>query len=72
MNGALYQAGRGGSATSLFHDPTTGDNSYEIRDENGDLIRTVEGYRAGPGWDAVTGLGSPKVDALVPSLAARR
>jgi hypothetical protein len=25
----------------------------------------VTGFNAGPGWDAITGLGSPKADQLV-------
>jgi hypothetical protein len=26
------------------------------------------GYRASPGWDAVTGLGSPRAATLIPDL----
>ena len=37
-----------------FHDITTGNN----------------GYAAGTGWDPVTGIGTPRVDALVTDLAA--
>jgi subtilase family serine protease len=43
----------------LFHDVTTGDNAYGA----------ISGYAAKPGWDAATGVGSPKADALVPQLA---
>ncbi|MGN6242162.1 MAG: S53 family peptidase [Motilibacteraceae bacterium] len=45
----------------LFHDVTTGDNSF------GDIT----GFAAGAGWDAATGLGSPKAAALVPQLAGQ-
>ena len=31
---------------------------------------TITGYRAGPGWDPVTGWGSPNAQVLVPLLAA--
>lgn len=30
---------------------------------------TIDGFPAGPGWDAVTGLGTPKADVLIPALA---
>jgi hypothetical protein len=30
---------------------------------------TFNGYRAGPGWDPVTGWGSPDAQVLVPLLA---
>ena len=32
--------------------------------------RTITGYRAGPGWDPVTGWGSPNAEMLVPLLAS--
>jgi subtilase family serine protease len=47
---------------ALFHDITTGDNTY-----HGDV--TVQGFSATPGWDPATGLGTPKAAALVPALA---
>jgi subtilase family serine protease len=47
---------------ALFHDITVGDNTY-----HGDV--TVPGFPAKPGWDAATGLGSPKANVLVPALA---
>lgn len=51
---ALYQA--------LFHDVTVGDNTY-----HGDV--TVTGFAATPGWDPASGLGTPRADKLVPTLA---
>ena len=44
-----------------FNDVTTGTN--DVADLGG------QGYSAGSGWDAVTGLGSPKAQNLVPALA---
>jgi hypothetical protein len=46
-----------------FHDVVTGDNSI--------LWPTgvFTGYNAGPGWDPVTGLGSPDAQYLVPLIA---
>jgi subtilase family serine protease len=53
LNPALYHlAGKG------FHDITTGDNSLE----------GVQGFQAGPGWDLVTGWGTPDAAVLVPLL----
>jgi hypothetical protein len=39
----------------LFHDITIGNNS----------IPTIQGFNAGKGWDATTGMGSPKADQLI-------
>lgn len=48
---------------NTFHDITTGNNDVE---EIGN-----QGYNAGTGWDAVTGLGSPDAAHLLPALAKR-
>lgn len=48
-----------------FHDITVGDNTFHGADI------TVPGFSAHRGWDAATGLGSPKANALVPALAGR-
>lgn len=50
---SLYAIAAGSSGAKAFHDVTTGSN----------------GYKAGVGWDAVTGLGSPNVGALSSLLA---
>jgi subtilase family serine protease len=47
---------------ALLHDVTTGDNTF-----HGPV--TVDGFSAVKGWDAASGLGTPKADALVPTLA---
>lgn len=46
--------------TNAFHDITTGNN---------DITGEIGGYRAGAGWDACTGLGSPNGTALANALA---
>jgi subtilase family serine protease len=50
----LYRANPLICAT-LFHDITIGNNS----------IPTIQGFKAGKGWDATTGMGSPKADQLI-------
>ena len=60
---AIYRLARGGRYHKAFHDVTTGNNltlgpvSYQ--------------YHAGPGWDPVTGWGSPDAQVLIPLLARR-
>jgi subtilase family serine protease len=63
VNPALYQIARSPAYHQAFHDVVTGDNSM--------LWSTgvIVGYNAGPGWDPVTGWGSPDARYLVPLLA---
>jgi subtilase family serine protease len=63
VNPALYRIAASGSYHRAFHDITTGNNSVEFPP------KTVTGYHAAPGWDPVTGLGSPDAQYLVPLLA---
>jgi subtilase family serine protease len=49
---------------TLFHDVTSGDNSVVEYDINNNRV-SVPGFSAGKGWDATTGLGSPRADQLV-------
>jgi subtilase family serine protease len=49
---------------TLFHDVTSGNNSVVEFDINNNPV-PVQGFNAGPGWDATTGLGSPRADNLV-------
>ena len=53
INPAIYRIGLGSSYHRAFRDITTGSN----------------GYPAGPGWDPVTGWGTPDAQVLVPLLA---
>lgn len=55
LNPSLYAIASGANYSRDFHDIVSGSN----------------GYSAGTGWDAVTGLGSPKVASLVVDLAKR-
>jgi subtilase family serine protease len=59
MNEHLYHAAKSHGASERFHDITEGSNSTS----------TVPGTSAGPGWDAVTGLGTPDVANLVAWIA---
>jgi subtilase family serine protease len=63
VNPGLYRIGRGPMYRKAFHDITTGDNSVVV------VPRLITGYQASPGWDPVTGWGSPDAQVLVPLLA---
>jgi subtilase family serine protease len=61
VNPAIYRIARGSGYHKAFHDVTTGDNLT--------LGPVSHSYQAGPGWDPVTGWGSPNAQTLVPLLA---
>jgi subtilase family serine protease len=63
VNPAIYQIARGSHYHQAFHDITTGNNTVQFPPV------TVTGYRAAPGWDPVTGWGSPDAQVLIPLLA---
>lgn len=63
VNPAIYRIARGPLYRKAFHDITIGDNTVVL---NG---VTVTGYQAGPGWDPVTGWGTPDAQVLIPLLA---
>lgn len=63
VNAAIYQIARGPVHHQAFHDIVTGDNS--VLWPTGLYL----GYTAAPGWDPVTGWGSPDAQYLVPLLA---
>jgi subtilase family serine protease len=65
VNPAIYRIARSPAYHQAFHDVTTGNNTLSF---NG---VTIPGYQAGPGWDPVTGWGSPDAQVLVPLLAGR-
>ncbi len=50
--------------STLFHDVTSGTNSVVETDSSNNPV-SIQGFNAGPGWDATTGLGSPMADTLV-------
>ncbi|MGI8451841.1 MAG: S53 family peptidase [Streptosporangiaceae bacterium] len=61
VNPAIYRIARSASYHKAFHDITTGSNLT--------LGPVNHPYHAGPGWDPVTGWGSPSAQALIPLLA---
>jgi subtilase family serine protease len=63
VNPAIYAIARGPDYQAAFHDITAGDNTYKFPPA------TITGYPAGPGWDPVTGWGTPDAAVLVPLLA---
>jgi subtilase family serine protease len=58
VNPAIYQIGTSDKATQDFRDITKGNNSQA----------GAQGYDAVPGWDPLTGFGSPIADQLLPDL----
>ena len=63
INSAIYQIARGPDYHQAFHDITTGNNTAQFPPA------TITGYQAAPGWDPVTGWGTPDAQALIPLLA---
>src|SRR5579883_1561165 len=64
LNPALYKLEGTAHYQQDFHDITIGNNSANIG------TAQVQGYNAVPGWDAITGLGSPNAANLLPDLIA--
>jgi len=64
INPALYKLATSSTYARDFHDITVGNNSTNV---NGIL---VPGHDATPGWDPITGLGSPNAENLIPDLIA--
>jgi subtilase family serine protease len=64
INPFLYKLGTSSTASQDFQDITIGNNTTR---ENG---ITVPGYPAVPGWDLVTGFGSPNGTQLISDLIA--
>jgi subtilase family serine protease len=58
INKTLYHIGKSDAYSTAFNDITSGNNS----------IMGIAGFEAAPGWDAVTGLGTPQVANLIPLL----
>ena len=64
LNPALYTIAQGANYSRDFHDITVGNNSSTDNSVN------VPGYDAVPGWDPMTGLGTPNAQYLLPDLIA--
>ena len=62
VNPAIYQIARGPRYHQAFHDVTEGNNTAQFPPA------TITGYQAAPGWDPVTGWGSPDAQVLIPLL----
>lgn len=70
INTALYRIGENHALSSASsHDITVGNNSVQEPASNGSLV-SVAGFNATKGWDPTTGFGTPKVNIIVPLLAA--
>lgn len=68
INSALYKIGQNaGDYLNTLHDVTSGTNSALEFDSSGNPV-DITGYTAGKGWDAFTGLGSPKTSGLLNKL----
>ena len=61
INPALYQ---------IAHDPAKYANDFFDVTVNCNQTTSIPGYCASPGWDAVTGLGTPNAAKLIPDLIA--
>ena len=70
INPSLYKLAAGSSASSIFHDITSGNNIVPCKGGTPECSSTVAttngtmGYTAGTGYDQVTGLGSIVAPAL--------
>jgi subtilase family serine protease len=60
INPALYKISSSSAYSQDFRSITSGNNSSG----------PVKGYSAGPGWNPVTGLGTPNAEKLLPDLIA--
>ncbi len=60
INPGLYKLAASATYHQDFHDITQGNN--------GNPQAGVKGYSAAPGWDPVTGLGTPNAEKLIPDL----
>jgi subtilase family serine protease len=67
VNPTIYRIATGAQYYQAFHDITTGDNTVTVTSTP--VPVTIAGYHAGPGWDPVTGWGSPNAQILIPLLA---
>ena len=60
---AIYRIAESASYHAAFHNVVKGNNTVVVAGE------TLEGYKAGPTWNPVTGWGTPIASVLVPPLA---
>jgi len=62
INPGLYKLAASSTYQQDFHDVVSGNNTNRVA--------KVAGYPAVPGWDPVTGLGTPNAEKLIPDLIA--
>jgi subtilase family serine protease len=62
INPAIYRIAQSPEYHRAFHDITSGNNTVYFPPV------TITGYNAGPGWDPVTGWGTPNAANLIPLL----
>ncbi len=67
LNKAIYRIGESASYSRAFHDNVIGNNTIVETTSSGKTV-TILGYNTEPGWDPVTGWGSPNVARLLPLL----
>jgi subtilase family serine protease len=68
INAALYKIGQNaGDYANTYNDITSGTNSALEYDAANNPV-DITGYDAGTGWDAPTGLGSPKANSILNEL----
>jgi subtilase family serine protease len=63
LNDGLYRIGRSTQYHQAFHDITHGNNTVTLPSG-----KRLKGYRTRPGWDPVSGWGTPNAQVLVPLL----
>jgi subtilase family serine protease len=66
INPALYKLAANAGKYSMDFFDIAHTAAAGVQNDNGD--RGVAGYPAGPGWDPVTGLGTPNAALLIPDL----
>jgi subtilase family serine protease len=67
VNPAIYRIARGPLYHQAFRYITTSSNTVVLTSTSPPV--TITGYQAGPGWDPVTGWGTPDAQVLIPLLA---
>ncbi len=79
INPLLYKLAAGASASTIFHDITSGTNAMPCITEvgvttctvlGGNTVGVLNGYNAGVGYDQATGLGSVNVGNLLSAVLA--
>jgi subtilase family serine protease len=63
VHAGLYRIGHSRLYHQALHDITAGNNTVRFPP------KTISGYHATPGWDPVTGWGTPNASVLIPLLA---